>query len=162
MQQHTAIILLANYLTFQSTAYGNGLCFSLGGRIGVSESTAISDDGYSTPGMVVFNSSTQQWYNVSADGVSSGGTALNGAAHFVPAFGPEGLLLVLGGTPSAPPTYFPFDDIPIYDPQSRQWSSQRASGQIPPSREVGCVVGVEGNNTYEVGLIFSKALYALY
>lgn len=90
------------------------------------------------------------------------GTLVNGAAHFVPKFGPEGLLFVLGGStsmygispdPIAYSQFSPlsFDDIYMFEPQSRRWSLQQTTGDRPWPVINPCVTGLEGDNgTYEV------------
>jgi hypothetical protein len=105
---------------------GNGLGFAFGGQESDTADPSLIDETYFAPGMVVFNSTSQQWYNISNKAVSYYGTGVNGAAQFVPSFGPSGLLLVLGGRTAIPDgnwqQYFPFDNIAIYEPLSQQWS----------------------------------------
>ena len=104
--------------------------------------------------MVIYNFSTQTWSNVSADALSYYGTTVDGSAQIVPSFGPNGLMLVLGGRSKLDGTtksYYPFDNIPIYEPLSQKWTAQKTTGEAPPTHENGCAVGVEGDNgTYEV------------
>ena len=130
---------------------GAGLGFALGGL----DATNNAIDEKSAwalpiPGMVLYNSTSEDWYNVSASGYSYNGVAVDGAAHFVPSFGPAGLLFVFGGSVAnniLPGT----DSISMFDPISQQWSSQEASGAKPSSALSPCVVGAQGdNNTYEV------------
>ena len=47
-------------------------------------------------GLVMFNSSTQDWLNISSSDYSD--VATQGAAYFLSSFGPSGLLFVLGGS----------------------------------------------------------------
>ncbi|KAK5165294.1 uncharacterized protein LTR77_009392 [Saxophila tyrrhenica] len=119
----------------------------------------------SVPGMVMFDTFSQNWYNLSTDAISYFGTAVNGATHFVPSFGPKGLLFMLGGvSPSGrivswPDTFdhpgFPFDSLWMFDPWSQQWLSQSTSGQAPASVQYPCAVGLEGDDdTYEIFKIF--------
>ena len=132
-----------------SLGYGDSLGFFLGGLEDSSTNTSLA--GYQNrPGLVGFDTSSQEWSNISTKAISYDGTAINGAIEFVPSFGAKGLLLILGGTPSEAPTFFVFDDIPILDIQSQQWSTQQASGDIPLPRNSHCTVGVEGDGTYEV------------
>lgn len=139
-------------------ASGNGLGFALGGY----RSPATIQSGESLPeglpydkdyqaGMVVYNTSSQVWYNVSAGGYYNGKTA-NGAAHFVPNFGPAGLLLAFGGaTPNG--TILPLDRISVYEPTSQEWRLQQTTGDIPLAVQNACAVGAAGDNgTYEVSL----------
>ena len=75
---------------------------------------------------------------------------MNGAAQFVPSFGPAGLLFVFEGSVFnniLPGT----DSVSIFDPISQQWSSQEVTGAKPSPVLSPCVVGAQGdNNTYEV------------
>lgn len=126
--------------------YGNGFGFALGGFI--ADSSTLG--GAVTPGLVIYNITSQNWYNVSALGYSQSGASVNGAAHFVPSFGPAGLLFVLGG--SIGNRILPgLDEIYMFDPISQQWSAQKASGTQPSAATWPCVVGAQGDNdTYEV------------
>ena len=131
--------------------YGAGMGFALGGMEGAATNNAI-EAGTSVliPGMVMYNITSEDWYNVSASGYSYGGSAMDGAAQFVPPFGPAGLLFVFGGSVAngvLPGT----DRVSIFDPTSQQWSWQEVSGATPSSVLSPCVVGARGdNNTYEV------------
>ncbi len=106
--------------------------------------------------MVIYNSTSQDWYNVSAVGYSEQGTSMYGVVQFVPSFGPAGLLFVLGGEVSGPGTYnggplLSFDSVSIYDPVAQSWQQQTASGYKPPPCRDACVVGLQGDSdTYEV------------
>ncbi|KAK3705234.1 hypothetical protein LTR37_013395 [Vermiconidia calcicola] len=142
---------------------GNGLGFALGGLINdkcdsdlLYEEEIEGEYRFNPPGMVVYNDTSEIWYNVSAEAISYYGTAVNGAAQFVPAFGPEGLLFLLGGRAAYAgewSTYFVFDDIPIYEPVSQRWLTQKTSGDIPSPVENPCAVGVDGDDgTYEIFL----------
>ena len=106
-----------------------------------------------TPGMVIYNFTSMEWFNVSATGYSSDGVAAAGAGHFVPGFAEAGLLFILAGqVGSGSSTYMPgLDSVFMFDPLSREWSSQQTSGTVPMPVTNPCVVGVHGdNNTYEV------------
>ena len=131
--------------------YGAGMGFALGGEESSATNNAL--EGGTTvpiPGMVMYNITSEDWYNVSASGYSNDGVAVNGVAHFVPSFGPAGLLFVFGGSVAnevLPGT----DRVSIFDPMSQQWSWQEVSGATPSSVLSPCVVGAQGdNNTYEV------------
>ena len=100
--------------------------------------------------MVVYNDTSQEWYNVSSTGFSYYGAAVGGAAQFVPSFGPAGLLLVFGGT-TVNGQYVPYNNVYMYEPLSQQWQTQKATGDLPNQATNFCVVGVEGDDdTYEV------------
>lgn len=145
-------------VTAATYAYGNGLGFALGGL--QSDNTAYNIfnsifDNSLVPGMVVYNTATQDWYNVSANGYSYSGFTISGAGWYVPSFGPEGLLFVFGGMtgPSNNQQFAQFNYAWMYEHTSKKWVSQEVSGDIPPERMNQCVVGAQGDeNTYEVCL----------
>ncbi|KKY29870.1 putative kelch repeat protein [Diaporthe ampelina] len=80
-------------------------------------------------------------------------TLVNAQAEFAP-FGPNGLILLLGGTSGDSPTgLVNFVNVTFYDPITRQLFSQQATGTIPTGRQRFCSVGVPGpDNTFEVFL----------
>ena len=129
-------------------ASGNGLGFALGGT----EDTQTNYGLYQSmdiQGLVMYNDSSQEWWNFSSKGYSYSGTATNGAGHFVPTFGPEGLLFLFGGYANGRPA--PFDYVYMFEPVLQQWRKQEVTGSPPPPVTVPCVVGLEGDNdTYEV------------
>ena len=137
-------------------AYGNGMGFAVGGRQTDATSYDIFPyitDSILTPGMVIYNISTQEWKNVSITDYSYSGFAVDGAAHFVPSFGPNGLLFVLGGNTGTVENPQPaqFDYVWMYEPGSDKWARQKVSGDVPTERQNQCVVGVQGDEgTYEV------------
>lgn len=147
-------------------AYGSGLCFALGGLENLyTEPNAFADDNDTdivVSGMIVYNTTSGDWYNVSTkgeNGYSSLGSAIDGSAHFVPSFGPAGLLFVLGGMTSNDQSvqrlsplseYVTFESAYMYEPLSRQWQAQQVSGDFPPELTNPCVVGVQGEDSYEV------------
>lgn len=102
------------------------------------------------PGIVAFNMSSNTWSNSSMPSSLMPYNGKNGILASVPTFGPRGLLVATGINPtSANPE--PFHTITIYEPGSRQWHNQTATGDVPEGRDKACVVGVQGDNgTYEV------------
>ena len=77
-----------------ASASGNGPGFVLGGVQDGQTSTSLDDYVYAS-GLLGFNSTSGEWYNVSAHSYSQDGTAIQASAHFVPEFGPNGLFFVL-------------------------------------------------------------------
>jgi hypothetical protein len=84
--------------------YGEGLGFSLGGR---QTGRSMFNDPTLSPGLVIYNTSSEEWFNLSSTGYSWSGTASRGAAQFAPHFGPKGLLFVLGGHANQPDALVP-------------------------------------------------------
>lgn len=137
--------------------YGGGLGFAIGGQEdeGTNQVYGVNGATVNAPNMVVYNTSSQEWYNVSTRAISYYGTAQYGMAQFVPSFGPVGLLFVLGGQAVSGDTnsdpYFSFQNLSFYEPVSQTWKFQTASGQFPQEVVTPCVTGVDGDNgTYEV------------
>lgn len=99
--------------------------------------------------MVVYNDTSQEWFNVSAAGYGDAGQAAYGAGLLVPYYGSQGLFFALGGVTAD--GYTSFNEAQMYDPASREWLTQTTTGDIPPQRQQHCVVGQKGDNaTYEV------------
>lgn len=79
-----------------------------------------------------------------------GGTGAYGKAHFVPAWGSEGLILMLGVAPPianqsvAPPSWLSMETVNIFDISSQQWYNQttRSSTVLPSWRTGFCATGV--------------------
>ena len=145
-------------------ASGNGLGLALEGSQSATTTFGMANiyDFIPVPGLVMFNStsSSQKWYNLSSTGYTGSGVALSGAAHFVPTFGTDGLLLVLGGCIGSVDALASMDSITIFDPQSQEWSVQTTSGDKPAPLQNPCVVGLQGdNNTYEVSILSKSALF---
>ena len=131
-------------------ASGNGLHFALGGRQGDTTDWSLDYD-MNIPGLVMFNESSQQWFNFSTKDFSSSGFVTDGAAHFATDYGPEALLLVFGGYVNGLKSSF--DEMWMFEPVSRRWAAQQVSGEPPLGAIHPCVVGLAGDSgTYEVSI----------
>ena len=146
---------------------GEGVGYYLGGSLGF---TTYPQQPYGTviplTGLIEFNSSTRSWSNLSSTEIynagpsRSTGQAAYGGAHFVPNFGAEGLVVFFGVRPpelnvGGNVTYFgSMTDVSIFDPFSRTWFKQTASGpSIPDWRANFCTTGVMGEDgTYEMSV----------
>ena len=112
--------------------------------------TAYQDFNFAVPNIASFNMTSGTWSNDTAPEYLQRENGTYGLLHAVPTFGPVGLLLITGttltdGVPD------PFDNFTIYEPSSKEWFTQKASGQVPPGRDLACAVGVKGDNgTYEM------------
>lgn len=130
-------------------ASGAGLGFALGGNRDAGTSSGLQQEILVT-GLVMYNMSSQTWYNISALGYSPAGVAMQGAAQFVPTFGTAGLLFIFGGK-GTNGALAGTDSVSIFDPISQEWSIQRVTGTKPQPATGLCVVGVQGDDgTYEV------------
>ncbi|KAH8160790.1 hypothetical protein CIB48_g7455 [Xylaria polymorpha] len=134
--------------------------FAFGGAATKSSDSSVAKDlpGYATPGLVSYNFQTGEWENSTTSSYGGYGTSLNARAEYVP-FGPNGLLLFLGGaeTPvdATNDTIVEtnWNRITMVDPVTKQWHTQTTSGTKPPTIESHCSVGVPGpNGTYEIYL----------
>lgn len=133
--------------------------YALGGQATSRTDPSVQkeDPGYALTGLVSYNFQTGLWANTSTvPGYGGYGTNLNGMAEFVP-FGPNGLLLFLGGaeTPvdatNDSSTEVSWNTIFLHDPVTGKWYRQETSGDRPLVIERACSVGVQGpNNTYEM------------
>lgn len=100
---------------------------------------------------VMYNFSVSSWTNVSAASYSYYGYAESGVAHFVPSYGPDGLLVILGGYNAGRAQFASLEYVALFDPTTQQWQTQVATGDVPDSFVNACVVGVQGDeDTYEV------------
>ena len=121
-------------------------------------------DLWPMPGLVSYNSSSNSWSNSSSTRISDFGTIVNGGMQSVANFGPEGLLVAMGGESgpvNAPwveqgSNFAPFSNISIYDIATDNWYWQTATGatgpeDIPPNGTMFCITGVQSNQrTFEV------------
>ena len=100
--------------------------------------------------IVAFNMTSNEWSNTSMPSNMVRPTGRNGILTSVPNFGPEGLLIATGiGAIDLVP--IPFETITIYEPVSKTWHNQTATGDIPNGRDKACTVGIQGDNgTYEM------------
>jgi len=123
----------------------------------LSDSTVQKDiPGYATPGLVSYNFRTGTWDNSSTSAYGGYGTSLNARAEYVP-FGPNGLIIILGGAESPVDATnetiveVNWNTITLVDPVTKKWYKQTTSGLKPPTIESHCTVGVPGpDGTYEM------------
>jgi hypothetical protein len=160
----------SNYTTLVRTVassygYGGGFGFSIGGQQNAGTDSLYDETlaTISVPGMVMYDISAQEWYNISTKPISFYETAITGSTHYVPSFGSGGLLFLLGGEAvsgrvvlypdTLPHSPFSFEEIYMFDPSTRQWLSQATTGDRPSGVNYLCATGVQGDdNTYEVSM----------
>ncbi|KAM0276761.1 hypothetical protein ACHAQH_006410 [Verticillium albo-atrum] len=121
--------------------------------------TRSTDVRYSgaLPGFVQVNFTTQTWTNHTEGPWSAYSTIYAAAAEYIPTFGPNGLVMLLGGETrelggsSGNRGYLSFQNLTFMDPATREFRYQRTTGNAPSGRFYHCSVGVEGKNgTYEI------------
>ncbi|KAK1847130.1 kelch repeat protein [Colletotrichum chrysophilum] len=129
------------------------------------------DKTRNVPGIVSYDLKTGSINHTTFQG-SGKFTFKGGTMEYVP-FGPDGLLLALGGFQGAPTetgygnwTGVDFTSVNLYDIKAKKWHSQRTTGSkssIPPPTEKFFTVGVQGpNKTYEIfiygGLVIGESI----
>jgi len=108
------------------------------------------------PGMLTFNMKSKIWENGTLSaGFSPFETLSAASAEYAPVFGPNGLVVILGGwSPSvvgepdiqSSPVY-DLKNITFMDPQTKKRHWQEATGDIPPSPRMRfCSVGFQTTN----------------
>ncbi|KAK1776751.1 hypothetical protein QBC45DRAFT_356772 [Copromyces sp. CBS 386.78] len=139
---------------------GGAVSFVIGGMTSIeidpdSNNTSIVTDPkhwYRTPipGMVSYDMKTRTFSRIDTSTVIPPlGTLIDGRAHFVPQFGPNGLVMVLGGEVGE--AILDFNNITFFDPKSGRWGWQKTAGYAPTERESFCMVGVASPaGTYEL------------
>ncbi|QIX01373.1 hypothetical protein AMS68_006890 [Peltaster fructicola] len=131
-------------------ASGGGLGFALGGWQSYDTDQSVGLGDHYVGGMVVFNSTSQTFTNVSSFGDYT--YSSSGAGHFVSSYGPAGIFMPFGGA-SMTGSVLPLDYITMYEPTTQTWKRQRTTGDIPAPVQNACVAGASGDNgTYEIFL----------
>ena len=145
----------------------NGIGYFLGGYDGIN----VFDPFTLTPvpGMVSYDMKANTWTNSSTNAYSKFGTGLVGAMQYVPNFGPEGLLITMGGEWSQlgswvdngisggmASNFNSFWNVTIYDPASKTWYWQDTNGatgpnDVPGGASMFCHTGAQSSDsTYEM------------
>lgn len=120
-----------------------------------SSSTSIAAAGH-VPGYVVFNYTTQSFSNETNAPWSAYGTLRGATAEYIPTFGPNGLIMLIGGSTHALGNpeqlgMMDFQNLTFFDPVTKDWYYQSTSGTAPTRRVRHCSVGVGSpNGTYEM------------
>ncbi|KAF2402058.1 hypothetical protein EJ06DRAFT_529186 [Trichodelitschia bisporula] len=132
---------------------GDGMGYALGGFGAVDGSNNGDAFKIPAPGLLVYNMTTHDLANKTVTpSVLSSGTIQGGALHFVPNFGPRGLLVQIGGEQVGAKSQFPdIGQVQVYDPASDSWYTQSTTGNMPSNRKEFCIAGVASTNeTYEI------------
>ena len=145
---------------FSVSSGTNGYFF--GGLGGDMSSTSLDGFFEFLPGIVTLDFDPLGLTNTTNVAWPSSSWIAPGQVVFSPAFGKQGVLVVLGGGPGpgiagGPP----FNNITIYDIDSQKWLWQLATGNggdsIPDPRNNFCAVGVQGgdNSTFEMWVLLA-------
>ncbi|KAK4239500.1 hypothetical protein C8A03DRAFT_14122 [Achaetomium macrosporum] len=114
------------------------------------------------PGMVTYDMRNRVWDN-GTTAFSPFNTLAGASAHYVPTFGPNGLVMVLGGSSHsvvgepdwAAARAWDFRNLTFFDPRTKKQYWQTTTGTIPPDtpRAFFCVAGFENSDGgYEIFL----------
>jgi hypothetical protein len=118
-----------------------------------------NEDSHSAvPGYIRFNFTLNDldWQNVTDAPYSEKSTLYGGTATWIPNFGPNGLIMLLGGQSngignSGRVEYLRMDVVYFMDPVTGRWSSQSTSGDVPSRRIHHCSVGARSQDgTFEM------------
>ncbi|KAK7210051.1 hypothetical protein V2G26_017229 [Clonostachys chloroleuca] len=112
-----------------------------------------TDANSDIPGVVSYNFTTKEWKNHTEAPFSDDGTVNAATATYIPSFGPNGLIMLLGGLEHTIPkatNHLSFETVHFFDPVTMKWYKQPTTGTKPQKRNHHCSVGVQGNGTYEI------------
>lgn len=116
--------------------------FIFGGN--VYGSTELEAERKGGAGYRTFNFTTQEWNEYYDTPYSEkDGLLFKGSALFVPDFGPNGFIFLLGGflDDTDPKSGLDFRTLHFLDPVERKWYNQTTTGKVPGGRASACVVG---------------------
>ncbi|POS75478.1 hypothetical protein DHEL01_v206132 [Diaporthe helianthi] len=130
-------------------ASGNGTGYFLGGQ--------ILDNGTEVPvsGLLKYNFATKVATNSTVSGISTSGYLQRGMMHYVPNFGPAGVIVAAGGHQlqkgSTEKFLLSFNSVQVFDPATDTWYEQTTTGNIPEGRKEYCMAGAASSSrTYEI------------
>jgi hypothetical protein len=137
-------------------ASGDGAGYMLGGFAVNTSATDPRTYSWSISGLVTYNYTTNKLTNTTVGDNYTGGVNQMGGMLYIPNFGNNGILLVVGGDQFG--KYSPyssallsFSTVAVYDIASGNWYDQETSGDVPEGRKEYCCAGIAStNNTYEI------------
>ncbi|KAK4182969.1 hypothetical protein QBC35DRAFT_444256 [Podospora australis] len=163
---HTVNLISTEQMAFASTP---DTSFSLGGwASGYTELGRMVPQ--TVPGVMDFNMKTKAYKNATFWGRRSpyvGGWGVSGAmAHFVPGFGSNGMVIMLGGYVApvtehrledewlqSPEREISFREVSLFDPVTMEAHVQSSTGDIPKGpRKAFCVAGIESKKGKQYGI----------
>lgn len=146
-----------------ASAWARGVGYALGGFVGDVRQGSNGNLVIPTTGLLSYNSTSNVWSNDSTVPAVTPYGLIGGQMLFASGFGPEGVLVALGGQFAGPESwtntgedFVSFSNISVYDIASKSWFWQIATGStgpadIPPSRILFCAAGVQSiRGTYEI------------
>ncbi|KAI3540189.1 kelch repeat protein [Colletotrichum filicis] len=158
---------------FASTPHGG---FWFGGwagtrtKVNMTNGEADLAPAGATPGMIVYDWNTKLWSNETTAFKAAFppyGTVRGARALYVPDFGPNGIIVLLGGfMATLDPIvsgsdslhqWMEISNVTFMDPVSKKWYSQMTTGSAPTRRQWFCLVGLRSKTTYEIFLFGGTA-----
>lgn len=102
--------------------------------------------------LLSFDFETRKERNATVPGGLSGGVGLSGSLIYVANFGPQGILLSMGGAMgSGQDQLVPFWNVRIYNLATQKWYEQQTTGDVPSPRKEFCMAGTPSSGkTYEI------------
>lgn len=136
---------------FGGFTYGDIGGFYMGGMHGSRGSQKTNIGGRSAaPGIQFYNFTDQSWTNYSTSAFYDS-TFVYGNIQYVPNYGEQGIVVVIGGQSVNSGNLYPWDNVTVFDVATQQWYHQITSGETPDSRAWACNVGIaesSSNGTY--------------
>lgn len=149
-------INLTDSAAFASTYGSQRLGFHIAGTTADESDPGVKSGRTGMTYMITYDMKSKELasFDLSAAIPPSGGLR-NGRAEYIPQFGSNGLVFLLGGTAYdktlQPDRLLDFRNITFFDPKTGQWMWQTTSGDIPQPRQTVCMTGVAGPaGTYEL------------
>lgn len=137
-----------------SVASGNGTGWFLGGNKDYSDNETYVP----TSGLLSYDFAANKASNASVAGISMAGWASYAQMHYVPNFGPAGVLISVGGLHDDPADEYltSMSTVQILDPSTGDWYEQATTGTAPAARKEFCLAGAASTNeTYEL-VVYGK------
>lgn len=103
-----------------------------------------------------YNMQSRTFVNTSALCCNATKGIHRGAMHYVPSFGPEGIVLAPGGQSGQGgagnlTTMIDFSTVSVFDPAKQLWWNQTTTGNPPSPKIEFCTAGMNSTNgTYEL------------
>lgn len=135
------------------TASGNGKGYLMGGFAPNASSPDVRNGATAISGLVEYDFASNTLTNSTVTGIQNGGKIQMGGAHFVPNFGPQGILVTWAGDQVGPngDVFVDATTVQVYDPATGTWYEQPTTGNVPGGRKEFCMTGAASNNeTYEI------------
>ena len=133
-------------------AYGSNKAWILGGDTWLNPSWKPLGEN-----LIEFDMEARTFKNSSVQCCKADKGIVAGSMHFVTSFGPQGLIVALGGDSgvhvldSSSYNVLDFVTVSVFDPARQEWWNQTTTGSAPSPRWDFCTAGINSTNgTYEM------------